>query len=108
MFATLGGVVIVLMALNNMVLPRPLPGYAMLLAFMVFGMPLGFLSVRFMARHQSQRIRTALLQAGYCASCGYTLPRYEPGRAGSSDDGLVRCPECGAWWRPTGGPAAPK
>lgn len=108
LFAACAVAFFAVMVVNKMVLPRPIPDYAAIIAYIVLCMPMWLIAPKLMLRHQSLRVRTALLRAGYCASCGYTLPRHEPGRAGSSDDGLVRCPECGAWWRPTGEPAAPE
>jgi len=44
---------------------------------------------------RGREIAGALLNSGYCGSCGYPLAGLLPGQ-----DGCVTCPECRAAWRP--------
>ncbi|MFT3685256.1 MAG: hypothetical protein QM783_10085 [Phycisphaerales bacterium] len=93
--------VLAALVINDLGLLRPLPRFVPLLIAAGLSAPFIIIAARSMLQRQSNRVRDALLQAGFCASCGYTRSGHEPGRSGSGDDGLVLCPECGAWWRPT-------
>lgn len=45
-------------------------------------------------RARAQHVRTALLQSGRCAACGYALSMLQ-----AEADGCVVCPECSAAWK---------
>ena len=93
-------------ALNYGALRNPIPGYLFWPAVVAAAVPFGLLATRSMKRHQSSRIRAALLNAGFCASCGYPLRGCgASGEATGDGDhrrpapAIVVCPECGAAWR---------
>ena len=56
---------------------------------------------RRMRRRTADSIRTTLLGCGRCPACAYAVSVIPPG-----PEGLIRCPECDASWRPDRFPVA--
>ncbi len=71
----------------------PLSSAIFVFSFLFYGGSMGVV-IKLYGWRSSTHARQALLRAGLCAGCGYSICELQP-----EADGCTVCPECGGAWR---------